>query len=136
MTGAGTFDVKSRPVDDSVFEKDAGISRIEIDKIWSGPLSGESRCEMLSSLTESTGAMAYVAMERFDGRLEGHAGSFYFSHTATMQRGDPASGVLHIAVVKNSGTGQLRGLAGELSIEIKEGKHFYQFNFTLPNNEL
>ena len=133
MTVSGTFDVKSRPVPSSGFETGAGISRIEIDKTWSGPLSGQSKCEMLSSFTESTGAMAYVAMERFEGTLEGRTGSFYFGHTATMQKGDPASGVMHVSVVKNSGTGQLRGLTGELSIEIKEGKHFYKFNFTLPN---
>jgi hypothetical protein len=40
--------------------------------------------------------MAYVAMEKVDGKFDGKAGSFYFSHTATMKRGDAASGVLKI----------------------------------------
>ena len=39
---------------------------------------------------------------------------------------------LTIAVVPDSGTEQLTGISGKFSIEIKDGKHFYSFDYTLP----
>jgi hypothetical protein len=35
-------------------------------------------------------------------------------------------------VVPDSGTGQLVGLAGKMTIKIEEGKHFYEFDYRLP----
>ena len=46
-----------------------------------------------------------------------------------MTRGEPQ---LSITVVPDSGTGGLAGLAGTLAIEITGGKHFYDFEYTLP----
>ena len=34
--------------------------------------------------------------------------------------------------VIDSGTGQLTGITGRLMIKITEGKHFYEFEYTLP----
>jgi hypothetical protein len=34
-------------------------------------------------------------------------------------------------VVPDSGTGQLVGIAGKMTIKIVEGKHFYEFLYTL-----
>lgn len=48
-----------------------------------------------------------------------------------MNRGTPS---LSIAVVPDSGTGELAGLAGKLNIEITEGKHLYNFEYTLPTS--
>jgi len=88
---------------------------------------------MLTSLTESTGAMAYVAMEHVTGTLGSRSGSFYLAHTATMKKGDAASGMMKIVVVKDSGTGDLAGLSGELTIIIyANGGHSYLFDYELP----
>lgn len=76
--------------------------------------------------------MAYVALEKVDADLGGRTGSFYFSHTATMQKGDAASGVLRIIVVTKSATGDLAGLSGELTINLDKGAHSYLFNYELP----
>jgi hypothetical protein len=38
---------------------------------------------------------------------------------------------LTVTVVPDSGTGQLAGLAGKMTINIVEGKHFYDFEYTL-----
>ena len=47
-----------------------------------------------------------------------------------MTRGAPS---LVITVVPDSGTDQLTGIAGKMSITIdKDGKHFYDFEYTLP----
>jgi hypothetical protein len=74
----------------------------------------------------------YVAMERFNGTLNGRTGTFALQHTATMNRGLPQ---ISIAVVPDSGTGQLVGIAGKMSINIVEGKHSYEFEYTLPKPE-
>lgn len=133
MQAKGTFEVKITPADGTALETAAGIGRMTIDKTWSGDLAGASKGSMLTSATESTGAMAYVALEKVAGKLNGKSGSFYFSHNATMKKGDAASGVLKIAVVAGSGTGGLTGLSGELTINIDpKGGHAYVFNYELP----
>ena len=38
-----------------------------------------------------------------------------------------------IAVVPDSGTGQLVGLTGTMAIVIKDGKHSYEFDYMLPD---
>ncbi|MBC7924113.1 MAG: DUF3224 domain-containing protein, partial [Bryobacteraceae bacterium] len=37
-----------------------------------------------------------------------------------------------IAVVPDSGSGQLEGIAGKMTIIIADGKHSYEFEYTLP----
>jgi len=133
MQAKGTFEVKLSPAEGLGLEKEAGVSRMTIDKSWSGGITGTSKGSMLMSTTESTGAMAYVALEKVDGKLGGKAGSFYFSHTGTMMKSDATSGVLKIAVVPDSGTGELAGLSGELSINIDaKGGHAYTLEYQLP----
>jgi hypothetical protein len=40
---------------------------------------------------------------------------------------------LSITVVPDSGTDQLAGLAGQMTIKIEGGKHFYDFEYTLAD---
>jgi len=70
----------------------------------------------------------YVALEIVTGTLKGHTGTFVLEHSATMNRGVPQ---LSITVVPDSGTGQLTGLAGRMNINIADGKHSYDFAYTL-----
>jgi hypothetical protein len=39
---------------------------------------------------------------------------------------------LTVSVVPNSGTGELLGLSGTMAIRIADGKHFYDFEYLLP----
>jgi hypothetical protein len=133
MQAKGTFEVKTTPVEISPVGKDAGLRGYSLEKTLHGDLVGTAKGEMLASLTESTGAMAYVAMDHVTGTLGGRNGSFYLAHTATMKKGDAASGVMKIVVVKDSGTQELAGLSGELTILIDaKGKHSYVFDYELP----
>jgi hypothetical protein len=133
MEAKGTFDVKVVPAEATGFEKQMGVGRYEVDKAWSGDFSGTSKGEMLTSFTETTGSMAYVAMEQMTGKLGDKSGSFYLAHRATMTKGDAASGQMNVVVVKGSGTGALAGLSGELTILIDAaGKHSYVFEYDLP----
>lgn len=133
MQAKGTFEVKIVKTEGTDLEKEAGIGRMTIDKLWSGDLTGISKGAMLTSATESTGSMAYVALEKVNADFGGKMGSFYFSHNATMNKADAASGIMKIVVVKGSGTDDLAGLSGELTITIDANRaHAYVFNYNLP----
>jgi hypothetical protein len=84
---------------------------------------------MLAVGTDVDGSAGYVAMEWVTGTLHGHSGAFALQHSGTMTRGTPQ---LAITVVPDSGAGQLVGLAGDLAIDIVDGKHTYDFAYTLP----
>jgi len=130
MEANGTFEVKVTPAEATAFEKGMGTARYEMEKTWVGDFVGTSKGEMLTSFTERTGAMAYVAMEQVTGRLGGKSGSFYFAHTAVMTKGDASSGVMRVVVVKGSGTGELAGLSGELRIIVDgKGGHSYEMEY-------
>jgi hypothetical protein len=126
---SGTFEVKLAPV--PLANPDAGslLARMTIDKQFAGDLIAHSKGEMLSAGTPEKGSAGYVAIERVTGKLQGLNGSFVLQHSATMNRGVPD---LSIAVVPDSGEGDLAGLSGRMSIQIESGKHFYTFEYTVP----
>jgi len=125
---SGTFEVKIVPqTPDGIFE-DATLGRLTIDKQFRGDLEATSKGQMLSALTSVKASAGYVAMERVTGTLGGRSGTFVLQHTGTMNRGEPRQSV---TVVPDSGSGQLEGLAGTMTIKIEGGKHSYEFDYTL-----
>jgi Protein of unknown function (DUF3224) len=130
MHASGTFEVKLNVQKaDSKAAESANLGRMSIEKQFDGDLTGTSAGEMLSAGTEVKGSAGYVAMERMNGTLSGRAGTFVLQHSGTMTRGEPQ---LSVTVVPDSGTGELQGIAGKLAIKIVEKKHFYEFEYTLP----
>jgi len=128
MHANGTFDVKLTP--QAAEDGDMGLGRMTIEKQFRGDLEGTSKGFMLSSAaTVVKGSGGYVAMEKVTGTLKGRTGSFVLQHSGTMTRGTPQ---LSVTVVPDSGTGQLEGIAGTLTIKIDQGKHSYEFEYTLP----
>jgi len=125
----GPFEVKLLPAPLSDVAAPTGLSRMSLDKSWSGDLSGRSQGEMLAYRSSVQGSAGYVAMERVHGSLLGKQGSFVLQHSSTMTRGAPLQS---ITVVPDSGTGDLLGLDGSMIIEVQAGKHSYVFTFTLP----
>jgi len=127
---SGTFEVKITPQKpDNQEAESANLGRMSIDKKFSGDLEATSKGEMLSAMTDVKGSAGYVALERVSGKLHGRSGTFVLQHSGAMTRGAPE---LSITVVPDSGTGQLEGLAGKMTIKIDAGKHFYEFDYTLP----
>jgi len=125
----GTFEVKLTPQPpDGKFE-DATLGRMTIDKQIHGDLEATSKGTMLTAGTDVKGSAGYVAIERVTGTLHGRTGTFVLQHTGTMNRGTYQ---LSITVVPDSGTGQLLGLTGKFNINIADGKHSYDFEYTLP----
>jgi hypothetical protein len=122
----GTFEVKLNPQKDSV--GDPTVGRMSIDKQFHGDLEATSKGQMLTAMTDVKGSAGYVAIEQVTGSLHGRTGTFALQHTGTMTRGVPQ---LSVTVVPDSGTGQLVGLAGKMEIKITDGKHSYDFEYTI-----
>jgi hypothetical protein len=127
MHAIGTFDVKMTPQTE---EKADGstLSRLSMEKEFHGDLEATSKGEMLGARTEIQGSAGYVAMEHVTGKLQDRSGSFVLQHAGTMTRGALQ---LTVTVVPDSGSGQLAGIAGTMTIKIENGKHFYDFAYTL-----
>jgi len=125
---SGSFDVKLSPQAATGNEEPA-IGRMLIDKIFHGDLDAVSRGQMLAHMTSVKGSAGYVAMEKVTGSLQGRKGSFVLQHSGTMNRGDAS---LILNVVPDSGTDELEGLTGSMTITITDGEHFYGFDYGLP----
>jgi hypothetical protein len=126
---AGGFDVTVSP--EPHYEAAEGgvvLGRLALTKQFRGDLEATSIVQMLSAGTAVKGSAGYVAIERIVGRLHGRAGSFVLQHSGTMTRGQAT---LTVTVVPDSGTDELAGLAGTMSIEIVDGAHFYAFDYAL-----
>ena len=125
----GTFEVKLAPLPAYDMSEGSPLGRRSLDKVFSGDLNATSKGEMLSAGTGVKGSAVYVAIERVIGTLGGRKGSFCLHHTGIMNRGAPS---LTINVVPDSGTDQLTGLSGTMTIRVENKAHFYDFDFTLP----
>jgi len=122
----GTFEVKLTPQDDG---PDAPVGRMSLDKQFHGDLAGTSKGQMVMSSSPSVnGSAGYVAIETVTGTLHGRNGTFYLQHSGTMTRG---VGELTITVIPDSGTDELAGLQGKMTIIIADGKHSYEFEYEL-----
>jgi hypothetical protein len=124
----GSFEVQLSPQPLAGNAEDATRGRMAIDKQFYGDLEATSKGEMLTAGTDVQGSAGYVAIEQVSGTLHGRNGTFVLQHSGIMNRGVPQ---LTITVVPDSGTGQMTGLAGTMAINIIDGKHLYEFDYTL-----
>lgn len=130
MHATGTFDVKVKPQQaDNPDAQTSGLMRLALDKRFEGALEGESHGEMLAA-GDGTSNGAYVAIEKFSGMLDGREGSFVLVHRSLLRDARPEQ--WSILVSPGSGTGQLAGIDGEMTIVIANGVHSYDLSYTLP----
>jgi hypothetical protein len=123
----GPFDVKMTP---QAGADPTAVGRFTLDKAYHGDLEATSAGEMLAVRTAEKGSAGYVALENVTGTLAGRKGTFSLQHWGMMDKGTPD---LKIMVVPDSGTGELAGLTGTMTIDIQPGgKHFYDFTYSLP----
>ena len=127
----GPFDVKVTPQEDK--SDDPLLVRMTLDKQYHGDLDATGKGQMLTAGSAVKGSGAYVAIEKVTGTLQGRAGTFVLQHAGTMTQNTPH---LTITVVPDSGTGQLAGIAGKMTIIIATGgKHSYDLEYTLPPSQ-
>lgn len=125
----GSFDVKVTPTPAA----DSGggpISHLVLAKQFHGGLDGSSKGQMLGAQAGvAEGSGAYVALELVTGTLNGKQGSFLLMHRGTMSRG--ANYKMDVTVVPESGTGDLAGMTGTMTIIIEGKTHNYDLEYRL-----
>ena len=125
----GSFEVKIASVAD---DAGTGLGRMSLQKTWHGDVEATSRGEMLTAMGSEKSSGAYVAVERVTGKVGTRRGSFSLVHRGVMTGGRQE---LSITVVPGSGTEDLKGLEGAVTIRIDpDGKHFYVLSGTLPGS--
>jgi len=127
---SGTFVVTITPQPQEADVGDPSIGRMALHKVFSGEMTGTARGQMLAVRGGVDGSAGYVAMDRVTATLAGRSGTFALQHSGVMDRGERR---LTIAVVPDSGTEALAGIAGSLDIQIVEGVHRYDFAYSLPD---
>lgn len=121
----GTFEVTIAPQPDD----GSGVGRLDLAKSWSGDLVARGTGLMLSAGDATQGSAGYVALEVVDGTLHGRPGRFAFQQLGVMR---PDGQELRYDVVPGSGTGELAGIEGTLSLTIDgDGTHRYDLTYTL-----
>jgi hypothetical protein len=128
LHATGPFDVTVTHQDDK--SDDPLLNRMTLDKQYHGDLEGTGKGQMLTAGTSVKGSGAYVAIEKFTGTLKGHSGTFVLQHLGTMTQNVPQ---LSVSIVPDSGTGELKGISGKMTINIAAGgKHSYDLEYTVP----
>lgn len=123
----GSFEVEVLPLSPGPAER---VNRYSIHKRLHGDLQGTTQGEMYSGGDPKQGAAGYVAIEAVTGQLGGRSGSFLLMHMATMDERGP---LMQVVVVPGSGSGELKGISGRLTIKIDAGAHSYDLEYHLPD---
>ena len=120
----GNFDIQTKQeatIADS-------IGRFSLDKTFHGDIEGRSVGEMLAVRTSTPGSAGYVLIEHVTGKVKNRSGGFMLQHYGLMDRSKPE---LKVVIIPDSGTGELTGISGEMTINAAES-HSYVLNYSLP----
>jgi hypothetical protein len=128
----GSFDVTLVPLAESAGTKVWAPGRMALSKTFKGDLEATSQGEMSTAMSEVQGSGGYSAAEKVSGRLMGRSGTFLLLHFGVMSRGVPGEWL--VRVIPDSGTGELKGLSGTMTITITGKQHDYVLEYSLPDN--
>ena len=135
MRTEGTFTVTSFVATDVVPEPEiataipVGVATME--KQFSGGVTGRAATLFTAAFDQATGVGTYIAMESFEGALDGRAGSFNFAHSATTTGADRTAPFF--IIVPMSGTDDLAGVTGSGGLDVDDdGTHRIWFDYELP----
>ncbi len=129
---SGMFEVTLTPEGLQDALEGTTMGRMSIAKTFHGDLEATSKGAMLSVGTNTKGSAGYVAIELVSVTLDGRRGDFVLQHSAVMSRGIPHQTV---EIVPDSGSDELKGLCGTMTISIIDGKHFYEIVYALQEAE-
>jgi len=104
------------------------VGHAHMVKHFTGAIEGTAYTQFSAAYAMATGVGTYVAMESFEGTVDGRRGSLNLAHTATTTGADKTNELL--VIVPTSGTGELAGITGSGSIAIDEdGVHRLHLNY-------
>jgi uncharacterized protein DUF3224 len=133
MRVTGTFEVADFtpaqvPAPDVKTGLPVGVATMR--KHFEGGVSGRAATIFTAAYDPATETGTYVAMESFEGSLDGREGTFNFAHSATTQ-GNGRGGD-YLVIVPASGTGALIGIHGTGGLSIDDdGTHRIWFDYEL-----
>jgi endoglucanase Acf2 len=109
---------------------DVGVATI--GKRYEGAIEGRSSTLFTAAFDQAAGVGTYVAMESFEGTVDGVAGAFNFAHSATTGGTDRTDEFF--LIVPSSGTGSLAGIRGAGGMAIDDdGTHRVWFDYDLAD---
>lgn len=101
-----------------------------MEKRFVGAISGRSNTIFVSAFDAASSVGTYVALESFDGTLDGRDGTFNFAHSATTTGAERMKEFF--AIVPGSGTAELAGIRGSGGMAIDpDGTHRIWFDYDL-----
>ncbi len=126
MRANGTFSVKAfNPTSlapEPAIETALPVGVVLMEKHFDGAIAGRSATVFTAAFNQATGVGTYVAMESFEGTVDGREGAFNFVHSASTGGSDRSAE--YFAIVPSSGTGQLPGISGTGGLAIDpDGTH-------------
>ncbi|MGW8780618.1 DUF3224 domain-containing protein [Streptomyces sp. NPDC055796] len=134
MRASGTFTVSAfaptglKPEPAVTTGLPVGVATME--KHFEGEISGRSATLFTAAFDQTTGVGTYVAMESFEGSLQGHEGAFNFVHSATTSGSDRTAEFF--TIVPSSGTAGLAGISGDGGMAVDaDGTHRIWFEYRL-----
>jgi hypothetical protein len=103
-----------------VYEDGRKTSKASVKKSYSGDLEGRGSLEYLMVYTREDSAY-FVGMEKVEGRIREHSGSFVLQHIGTFEHGEAKATLI---ILPGSGTGALTGLSGEGSFALRHARDY------------
>lgn len=133
MRTSGTFtvhDFTAAAVPGSDIVTATPVNVATMGKTFGGGIGGRSATVFTAAFDEAAGVGTYVAMESFEGSLDGRDGAFNFVHSASTTGSDRADE--YFLIVPGSGTGDLKGISGSGGIAVDDdGTHRIWFEYEL-----
>lgn len=132
MRASGTFTTANftptsvMPTPEVATALPVGVSTME--KAYEGDIVGRSSCVFTAAFDQATGVGTYVAMDAFEGSLNGRSGAFVYAHSAATGGEDRDDGLFRI--VASSGAGELAGITGDGGMAVDaDGTHRIWFDY-------
>jgi hypothetical protein len=134
MRANGTFSVKvfnpTTLTPEPAIETALPVGVVQMEKHFEGAVTGRSATLFIAAFDQTTGVGTYVAMESFEGSVDGGEGAFNFVHSASTGGSDRSAE--YFAIVPASGTGQLTGISGAGGLTIDpDGTHRIWLDYDL-----
>lgn len=109
------------------------VSLAILTKEFDGQITGSSVTLFTAAFDQAIGAGTYVAMESFEGTVNGLTGTLNFAHSATTTGSDRVAEFF--TIVPGSGTGELEGITGGGGLRVTaDGAHEIWFDYELPRD--
>lgn len=103
-----------------VYEGGRKTSRASVKKSYSGDVEGIGSLEYLMVYTQEDSAY-FVGMEKVEGCVREHSGSFVLQHVGTFEQGEAKATLM---ILPGSGTGDLVGISGEGSFALRHARDY------------